>query len=335
MRSTRLAIVALAALTASPAVGQEHMWTEARPDGVAPLGVLGDRVLEAGSVEFRYLFARTRFDGVQFENAQVAPGSVLDFYATTPLQGVSARHTVAAAYGLTDRIGLMATVGWVDLSRDIANDEFFLTTQSSGLSDLYVEIQGEFYRSGPFRAHLSAGAEIPVGSTDEQDDLLDLSDQLLPYRMQPGTGSFSAVPGVTAQVQNERGSVGAQVKARVRLDTNDRGYQLGDEVDARLWAAVRLNRFFSVSSGLHVRNFGSIEGRNPALNVTRDPAEDPSFSGGRRVDVPLGLNFLAAEGPLEGHRLNVEFFWPVHQDYENFRQRADWGFRVGWQRAFF
>lgn len=334
MRSTRLAIVALALLTAAPAVGQEYTWTEARPDGVAPLGVLGDRVVEKGSLELRYLFARTRFDGVQFENVQVAPVSVLDFYATTPLQATTMEHRVAAAFGLTDRIGILATVAWLDRSRDVANDQFFLTTAASGLSDAYVELQGEFYRSGPFRAHLSAGAEIPVGSIDEQDDLLDLTDQVLPYRMQPGSGSLSAVPGITAQVQNERGTVGAQVKARIRVTTNDRDYQLGDEVDARVWAAVKLNRFFSVSSGVHVVDFGGIEGQDPALNVARDPAEDFAFSGGRRVDVPLGINFMAADGPLAGHRLNMEFFWPVSQNYDNFRQRADWGFRVGWQRAF-
>jgi hypothetical protein len=334
MRSTRLAIAALALLSASPAVAQDHTWTGDRPDGVAPVSVLGDRTLAKNTFEVRYFFARHKFEGLQFGSQQVAPIEALEFYASVPLQGTRIAHQVAVAYGVTDRIGVLASASWLDRSRDVANEAFFVTTEADGLSDAYVEVQGEFYRSAGVRAHFSAGVDLPVGSIDEEDDLLDLTGQVLPYAMQPGAGTWGLVPGVTAQMQNERGSVGGQVKARIRTGTNDRGYQLGDEVDAIFWAAYRLNRFFSVSSGVQVHNFGPVEGVDPLQDPLRDPGEDPVFSGGRRVDVPLGLNFMAAEGPLEGHRFNVEFLWPVHQDYENFRLRADWGVRIGWQKTF-
>lgn len=334
MRSNRLAIFALAVLSAAPAAAQDHVWTGDRPDGVAPVGILGDRVLEPGDLEVRYLFSRMKYEGVQIGTEQVAPISVLDLYATTPFEATYMAHDLVVAYGVTDRIGVLANLSFQDRSRGIATEEVFTTTEASGIGDAYIEAQAEFYRQGAIRAHLSAGAEIPLGSIDQEDDLLDLASQPLPYTMQPGSGTFAFVPGITAQIQNDRGSVGAQVKARIRVGTNDRDYQLGDEVDASMWAALRLNRFFSVSSGIQVHNFGTIEGADPALDMARDPAEDPFFSGGRRVDVPLGLNFVPAEGPLAGQRINVEFFWPVHQDYEWYQQRADWGFRLGWQTIF-
>lgn len=334
MPSTRHALFVLALLTASPAAAQDHVWTGDRPDGVAPVGVLGDRVLEPGTFEIRYFFGRTKYEGLQFGTQEVAPIEALDFYATVPFQGTAMAHAASVAFGITDRIGVLASASWVDRSRDVANEEFFTTTQASGLGDAYAELQGEVYRSGGVRAHLSAGVEIPVGSIDEVGDLIDLVDQPLPYAQQPGAGTFAVVPGVTAQMQNEAGSVGGQVKATIRTGTNDRGYQLGDEIDARFWAAYRINRFFSVGSGLNVHSFGAVDGFDPALDPFRDPAEDPVFSGGQRVDIPVSLNFVAADGPLAGQRLNVELFWPVHQDYENYRLRADWGLRLGWQTAF-
>ena len=85
---------------------------------------------------------------------------------------------------------------------------------------------------------------------------------------------------------------------------------------------------------MRATSWGSIAGADDDVDVGRDPGEDPVFTGGKRVDIPLGLNVYMPEGSLSGHRFSLEFVWPVHQDYDNFRVANDWGFAIGWQKVF-
>jgi hypothetical protein len=61
------------------------------------------------------------------------------------------------------------------------------------------------------------GVLIPTGSVDEtgdfpaSGDLGAADDVQLPYSMQTGSGAWALVPGITAQVMNNVGTVGGQV----------------------------------------------------------------------------------------------------------------------------
>lgn len=334
MLARRFQVACAALLAAAPLSAQDYVWSDARPDAGPPAGVVGDRALPAGAVELRYIFSNTAFEGVQLGTQLVAPVSVLDFYDSTPFQRRDRMHRAVLAFGASESFTLLVDAHWIDRTRDVADEEFFIETSASGLGDVSVEGLFQVYEGDATRVALTAGVELPVGSTDETGDLLVLQDQILPYEMQPGSGSLSALPGVTAVHQNAFGTVGAQVKARLRLNDNDRDYRLGDVVEARGWVGYRLNDFFAVTSGVRAFSWGSIQGVPDDVDIGRDPGEDPIFTGGKRVDVPLGLNVLMPEGSLEGHRLSIEFVWPVHQDYDNFRIANDWAFAVGWQTAF-
>jgi hypothetical protein len=328
-------LAACAAFVAvAPLSAQDHMWTNARADASSPAGIVGARVLTAGAIELRYSFSNTSFTGVQLGNQPVALSSVLDFYDTTPFQRRDREHRAVLSFGASESLTLLVDARWIDRNRDVADEEFFITTNASGLGDITVEGLASVFDGDAAKVALSGGVEIPVGSTDKQGDLLVLRDQVLPYEMQMGSGSISIVPGVTAQLQNEFGTVGAQMKARLRLNDNDRDYRLGDVVEANGWVAYKLNPFFAVTSGVRATTWGSIAGAADDVDVGRDPGEDPVFTGGKRVDIPLGLNVYMPEGSLSGHRFSLEFVWPVHQDYDNFRVANDWGFAIGWQKVF-
>lgn len=336
MLKKTLAIAALVGL-ASPLAAQDAdapVWSADRPDGVAPAGIVGDRLLPAGALEFTYRFHKMDFEGVQVGTVPVDFFEVLDLYSTTPFQRTDRRNNVQLTWGAGDRLSLLATASWIERSRSLANEEFFFSTQASGLSDLQIEALYGVWDRDAIRVHLHGGVEVPVGSTDERGDLLDTPDQILAYEMQPGSGSFSVVPGITGQIQNEDGTVGAQVKARIRLNDNDRDYRLGDEVEGAMWAMYQANRFFAFSTGLRFRSWGSIEGVDASLDPSRDPGEDAVFSGGEQVDIPVGLNVYMPEGRLQGHRLSMEFLFPVHQDFDAWRLTGDWGFTLGWRKTF-
>lgn len=331
-----LAIAALAAF-AVPAAAQDApspMFSTDRPDGVAPAGIVGDRLVEAGALEFHYRFQTMGFEGIQLSTVPLFIDEVLDFYATTPFERSDRTYGVQLTYGLSDRLSLLGTIAWLDKSRSLVNEEFFIETESSGVSDVAVEALFGVWDRNAVKVHLHGGVEIPVGAIDQRDDLLDANDQVLPYEMQLGTGSISIVPGITAQIQNGAGTVGAQVKGRIRVNDNDRDYRLGDEVEGGVWLDYRINRFFSINSGARFRSWGTIQGLDAEQDPTRDPGEDGVFSGGERVDMPLGLSIWMPEGTLAGHRLQVEYVFPVHQDYDAFRLTADKGVTIAWRKMF-
>lgn len=342
MLNRAFTFAALAALTglaalAGPAAAQEAsgpVWSSDRPDGVAPVGVVGDRLLAPGAIEIAYRFRKVDYEGVQVGTRLVNFADVLDIYATTPFARTDRANDLQLSFGATERLTLLGTASWIERNRSVADDEFFFSTNVSGVSDVQLEALFGVWSRDAVQIHLHGGVEIPVGSIDERGDLLDVPDQVLPYEMQLGSGSISVVPGITGQVQNEFGTVGAQVKARLRVNDNDRDYRLGDEVDASMWMAYRVNPFFAFNSGLRYRSWGSIEGVDADLDPTRDPGEDAVFSGGEYVYLPLGLNVFMPEGSLQGHRLSVEFLFPVHQSTDAVRLSGDYAFTIGWRKAF-
>lgn len=336
MLKKTLAVAALVAL-ASPVAAQEAplpTWSDDRPDGVAPAGIVGDRLLPQGALEFTYRFQKVDFEGVQIGTSPVSFFDVLDLYATTPFQRTDRMNNVQLTLGVSERLSVMATASWIERTRSLANEEFFFSTSTSGVSDVQLEALYGVWDQDAIKVHLHGGVEVPVGSTEERGDLLNLQDQLLPYEMQTGSGSFSVMPGITAQVQNEHGTVGGQVRAKIRLNDNDRDYRLGDEVEGAMWMMYRANQFFAFSTGLRFRTWGSIEGVDAELDPSRDPGEDAVFTGGEQADIPLGLNIYMPEGRLQGHRLSMEFLFPVHQDFDAWRLSGDWGFTLGWRKTF-
>jgi len=57
-------------------------------------------------------------------------------------------------------------------------------------------------------------------------------------------------------------------------------------------------------------------------------------TGGRRIDLLLGLNLYAPSGILKGQRLAVEAGAPVYQSLDGPALQMDWLVRVGWQWIF-
>jgi hypothetical protein len=87
---------------------------------------------------------------------------------------------------------------------------------------------------------------------------------------------------------------------------------------------------------VHAIGFGAIAGADPALDPERDPGEWPISSGGHRVDLPVGLNIYVPmeESRMAGHRLSVEFLFPVSEEFDGPWLATDWGVTVGWQFGF-
>ncbi|MDT8340925.1 MAG: transporter [Longimicrobiales bacterium] len=333
----RKSLAALAVLTvvAAPAAAQveDTPWSSDRPDARAPSAILGSRILDAGTFEFGYRLHYMDYGDTRIGTDNLDRLEVLSLFQGAPFSRTEKAHFFTAAFGVANGLTLEASAAWMDRDREFGDEFVFVENNSSGISDIEAAALIEIFSGNRIRAHLIGGVEIPTGSTDKVGPDLVGTNRVLAYEMQLGTGSFSVVPGAVFSIQNDKATVGAQVKARFRLDDNDRGYRHGDRFDGALWAGYVLNDHFALTTGARVSKWESLEGFDPAMNPDLDPGQVSAFSAGTRVDVPLGLNIRLLEGLLAGTELDFEFQWPVHEDYDAPRQEGEWGINFGVRRA--
>jgi hypothetical protein len=322
-------------LMAAPATAQE--WSSGRPDGHAPIGVMGDHVHSAGEVMLSYRFMRMEMDGNRVGTDAVTPDAVLDDYMVTPLTMPMNMHMVGVMFAPVDRVTFMAMIPYISVEMDHRTrmgGEF--TTASSGLGDVGLSALVSVFNADRKTLHLNLGFRAPTGTIEAMDvtPASAPAETQLPYPMQLGSGTWDIQAGATVLGQGDRASWGAQLKGTFRLGENDRGYRLGHRGLGTAWAAWRFNDWVSVSGRGELTAWGDVDGADAALNPMMVPTADPALRGGRRADFGLGLNFEVAEGALHGQRLAVELVVPAWQDLNGPQLETDWSLVVGWQYAF-
>jgi hypothetical protein len=328
---------ALALATAAPAAAQ-YEWTSSRPDGHAPIGVMGDHTHAAGEFMLSYRFMRMQMDGNRTGTEAVSTEEVLDDFMVAPLSMPMTMHMVGLMYAPADRITLMGMGSWVSQEMDHRTRMGMgFTTESSGFGDVGLSALVGLKQTGSLRAHANLGVSLPTGPVDNTDVTPASGGEpvQLPYPMQIGSGTVDVRPGLTVLGMTERLSWGLQGIVTVRTGENDRGWRMGDRVDGTGWAALRLSDRVSLSGRVAVASWGDFEGEDPAFG---DPSMVPTvrtdLRRGTRVDVPLGLNYYVPRGFLAGHRLAVEWSIPVYQDLDGPQLETDWVLTLGWQKSF-
>lgn len=337
VRQSLLAVAAL--LVAAPLTAQdEHTWTSDRPDGHAPLGIHADRVLPLGAFQISYRFAKMDDEGVVFDNRSLPLSTTFQFYDVAPLAQDNLSHELELAYGATEDLTLLGSIRYHQMERQqLTADETLYITEAKELGDTELSALYRLYQQGPYTAQVHAGVLIPTGQEEvsAETPFSTPGEEALSYDMRPGAGVFAALPGFTTQMQNEVGSVGAQVNGRIHLGTNDSGFTPGDRLSLTGWAAYNLNDAFSISGRLAYETWDAIEGFDPELDPDRDPSHDGFFAEGSLVTIPVGINFVMPEGsPLAGHRLALEYIHPIDQDFEGPQLAFSKGLVVGWQVVF-
>ena len=151
--------------------------------------------------------------------------------------------------------------------------------------------------------------------------------------MQLGSGSYEALPGISYTGYKNYYSYGAQANAIFRLNSNNVGYKLGDSYNLTAWAARKLNDAFSLSYRVNYTITESIKGTDKDLNLAMSPSHD-SLSGGRRLDLLLGTNFIVPNGYFKGNRLALEGGMPVYQNLNGTQLETDYKITLGWQKTF-
>ena len=138
------------------------------------------------------------------------------------------------------------------------------------------------------------------------------------------------------------GPGGAQASGVVRLESeNDNGYRFGHQFEVLGWAGYDVNPWLGLNAGLSYQYTGRLKGDQQDVGTTGPmpglrsvPTAFGENYGGERLDLILGINLLAPDGPLAGHRLALDLRLPLWQDLNGYQLETDTTLTIGWQKAF-
>lgn len=323
-------------LVAMPTLAQDYQWTSDRPDGHAPAGVKADFTLSAGEYYVGYRHTWDGFQGTLIGTQELFFDEVLDFgFTVAPLTHDQSRAELDVRYGLTDDFTVEVSLPFLSNKLLQVTDLVFFESSSKVLGDVSIRMLADLLEMDEYRLSVNLGATVPTGKLGKRGVTATSNQAVLPFLMQGGSGSPDILAGATFQVQNEVSSVGVQINSVVRAFNNPKGYRLGNRVDFSVWGAYNISEWASVSLRGFYENWGRIEGSDSRTDGAIDPLANPFAQGGERVVVPLGLNLYLREGKAAGHRLSIEFYYPVHEDLNGPQLSSNRTIVISWQSVFF
>ncbi|MDA9961502.1 hypothetical protein N9D63_01340 [Opitutales bacterium] len=336
--------ILLLATTASILNAHEGPWTAGRPDGHAPITVMGEHMHAMGEWMLSYRFMSMDMEGLLKGSDNVSTNSMLTKnggdYAMLPEKMSMNMHMLGTMYAVSDKWTLMAMLNYLDNDMDMnmemgamkmvmkssAESSGFGDIKFSGLYDLASWDNGQ-------RVHFNVGISVPTGSIDEKAS----DGKILGYGMQLGSGTWDFLPAITFLGQTDNYSWGAQVGGALRMGDNDRGYSLGNRFDAILWGARKLTDSFSLSAKFDYATLGEIDGKDADIAarnmMMKSPGFDPASQGRDLSTFGLGLNYYCRNGTFKGHRLAVEWETPMSEDINGVQLETDSIWSLGWQYA--
>lgn len=306
-----------------------------RPDGRAPIGVMGDHVPMEGAWSITYQFMHMAMDDNRSGTDTLSDAEVLTDFMVAPTRMTMDMHMVSVMYGWSESLSFMAMVPHYYKEMDHINRAGVrFTTKSKGVGDVALKGVYRLYQRQNHNVLLNAGVSLPTGSIDKKDDTPAGPNKQLPYPMQIGSGTFDLLPGLTYRGHTSDFSWGGQVGTTIRLGRNDNSYALGNRYRTTTWGARKWADWISTSLRVAVEVVDNVDGADPALNPAMVPTADPGRRGGTRVDILGGVNLIGTAGVARGQRLFIEFGIPIYQNLDGPQLETDWLLTVGLQFRF-
>jgi hypothetical protein len=343
--------VSILVAASAVATTAQAQWTSSRPDGHAPIGVMGDHKHEANELMLSYRFMYMSMEGSRDGTSKIADRDVVSptgpyGYNVTPTSMPMKMHMFGLMYGATSGVTIMASLPYLSSSMDhLTRAGGTFTTSSGAVGDL--GLSGLFDIATWDRQFLMGqlGVSIPTGSINQQDvtPLSAPNTTQLPYPMQTGSGTWDIDAALTYQGQVHGWSWGAQGGGRFRTGTNDNGYRLGNKYWLTGWGAVKFASWLSASlraQGRRVDNITGVDSKltdpvmtpgGPTPAAAFVPTADPNLRAGTSGDIGIGINTSISKGPLHGLRLAVEGLVPVYQKLDGPQLETDWYIIAGVQ----
>lgn len=237
-------------------------------------------------------------------------------------------HIVALGYQFDRQWSGHLAIPYIRQKTDhisIVDDYNFFVIETYGLGDTSVSAIYSLFNSTGSTWRFSFGLSLPTGSIDEVGDTpREQGDQVLPYTMQLGSGTYD-FPFELNYQNREIDGFDLTLKANFRTGKNSRNYRLGNNYSLNVRYKVELSPTFQTFAGLAFQYSDSINGQDDDLLVGGPfpyPAgiTNPQFYGGKKINLRLGLTMNLSDDT----RFNIEFGKPIYQNVNGPQPEEQW-----------
>ena len=312
-------------------------WISGRPDGHAPISVMGDHMHGKGEWMFSYRYMTMNMEDLKEGKDDTSTDNALANYMVTPTKMPMDMHMLGIMYAPSDKITLMVMGNFISSNMDhITRMGMQFNTEASGFGDLKISGMYKFFNKDKQTLHAQLGISIPTGSIDIEDvtPASAPNEVILPYPMQIGSGTFDTDLSLTYLGQCGALSWGNQLKGTFRFGKNDNDYRLGNKYGLNNWLALKTTDWLSFSARLEGFIVDEINGANPNLNPMMVITADTQNSGGTYINTGFGFNTYIPDGALKNVRFGFEFALPVYQDLNGIQLKQKETLTFGLQYSF-
>lgn len=342
------------------------VWHSDRPDGHAPINIMGDHMHHKGEWMLSYRFMPMAMSGNLEGRNSVSNEKIFKNYAAAPVNMLMLMHMVGVMYAPTEHLTIMGMVNY--LSNDMPFAQAGSTTEhmrNYGLGDVSVVAMLRMFQKKRHSMHMNVGLSLPTGSIREEHQMsgghgmttgaggaanehaghsmttdagtmttASTMTHTMSYPMQLGSGTVDPFVAITYLGQTDRFSWGAQLQAQSRIGTNYRNYRLGNQWQSAFWGAMNLGAYFSVNASMYYKQIGAIQGKDADISETMLPIGKAANSGRKQVDAGLGINFYVPSGMFKNNRIAVSATVPVYQEVSGIQMKNVWMLTAGYQITF-
>ncbi len=223
------------------------------------------------------------------------------------------------------------------------------TMDASGIADTMLMGKYRLFADDPLipsqQASFFFGLSLPTGSIDETNSNHPLAlrqNELLPYGMQPGSGSYDPTIGILYQRSASPYWWGANAMYTARIHDNDRDYRLGDEARLDLYGMYQFRSNLLAQLQLNAEHRGDIDGQMDEMlsgatgHVTQGmagsplttPQYDSNNYGGKKVLATVGLQWQ----PAALNIIDINIGVPLYQDLNGLQLEEESRVMLTWYR---
>lgn len=255
-------------------------------------------------------------------------------YMSMPVSMNMEMTMISLMKNINDKMAIMVMLPYLNNSMQMLSgnlEKSFMRTQ--GVGDIGITLSYKFIEKEAHTVNLQFGVTLPTGSIDEKNQMPLMGKIKSPYNMQPGTGTYNTIPGISYVYNKGKFNLGSFAQITLRNGKNDNGYRFGNRYEASLWTSYAVLDWLAPTLRITSTKWDNISGADSSLDPTMDPQNDPNRQGGRRIDLLAGVNFYFPS-ISEKMKAGLEFGKPAYQHLNGPQLGANTLFNFRFQAIF-
>ncbi|MDX1811119.1 MAG: hypothetical protein R3240_04175, partial [Gammaproteobacteria bacterium] len=234
------------------------------------------------------------------------PCAITDF----PYSGSLNLHSLSATYYQTRSLNWKMVFNYASNTLNMYEQSSTgapvtaFATNSSGIGDVQLFMSNKLTETDWFDINFTLGINLPLGNIDQAGGLPNSND-MAPYRMQLGSGTYDLHTALDFQGKYYEYEYGAQLYKITRTGVNVQYYNRGDSLSIKGWGRYNFSTGTQLRASLTQNIQAPVEGQDQRISV------NTKYTGGKRLDLTVG-----AGQNFKEYLIYLDYTYPMLQ-YQN------------------